>query len=339
MNEEINKKLIKWYQKSKRDLPWRKDHDAYHIWISEIMLQQTRVQAVIPYYERFITSIPNLYALSIIEEEKLLKLWEGLGYYSRVKNMQKCAKMLIENGKTKLPHTYKELLQLPGIGPYTAGAIASIAYKEKVCAVDGNVLRVTARILNSFANISETKTKKKVEAILNKSMPEESGTFNQALMELGATICIPLNPRCNICPISSYCTGYKKGNMYKLPIKNKKGKQKEENVTVFLLCYKDKIAIRKRPNKGLLASLFEFPNEMKIVDQNEIQNLFSIDKIEKVHSYTHVFTHKIWHMDGYKIRLKEKPNGNYIWTTLSSLQQTYSLPTAFSYFLKDLEKN
>lgn len=339
MNEKINKSLIRWYQKNKRMLPWRKDQDAYHIWVSEIMLQQTRVQAVIPYYERFIASIPSLYTLSKVEEEKLLKLWEGLGYYSRVKNMQKSAKLLVADGKMELPHTYEELLKLPGIGSYTAGAIASIAYKEKVCAVDGNVLRVVSRILNSFANISEPKTKRKIEILLNKNMPKESGTFNQALMELGSTICIPANPRCNICPISTYCKGYEKGNMYKLPIKNKKTKQKEENITVFLLCYKNKIAIRKRPSKGLLASLYEFPNKTKTVSEKEIQNLFPSDTIKKVHSYTHVFTHKIWHMDGYKIILKEKPNNDFIWVSLKNLQSHYSLPTAFSYFLKDLAKN
>ena len=338
MNEEISKELINWWKKNKRDLPWRKNKNPYNIWVSEIMLQQTKVNAVIPYFEKFIKEIPNIKTLAQMEEEKLLKLWEGLGYYSRVKNMQKCAKILIEEGKVALPKTYEKLLPLPGIGPYTAGAIASIAYNEKVCAVDGNVLRVTTRVLNSFENISDGKVRKKIEQQLNKKMPEESGNFNEALMELGAMICIPIHPRCNICPISSYCKGYQKGNMYKLPIKEKKKKQKEENITVFLLIYKGKIAIKKRPNKGLLASLFEFPNEMKRIEEKEMQNIFDITKIQKGIEYKHIFTHKIWNMKSYKINLEKKPKEKYIWVSLNTLKSKYTLPSAFTPFLRDLEK-
>lgn len=337
MNEEISKTLLLWFQKNKRCLPWRENKTAYKIWVSEIMLQQTKVSAVIPYFERFIKKIPNIKALSEIKEDALLKLWEGLGYYSRVKNMQKCAKKIVENGKEELPHTYKELLSLPGIGPYTAGAIASIAYKEKVCAVDGNVLRVTSRIWNKKDNISDPKTKREIEEKLNQKMPEESGDFNEALMELGAIICIPSNPRCNICPISHLCKAYQKKTMYTLPIKEKKKKQKEENKTIFLLIYKGKIAIRKRKDTGLLASLFEFPNETGEIKEEDLQKYFSIKEIKKLHPYTHIFTHRIWKMEGYKIELNKKPKEDYIWVSKEKLKKDYSLPSAFTPFLKDLD--
>lgn len=337
MNEEINKELIKWWKKAKRNLPWRQNKNPYNIWVSEIMLQQTKVKTVIPYFERFIKEIPDIKTLSQIKEDKLLKLWEGLGYYSRVKNMQKAAKILIEKGEENLPKTYKELLLLPGIGSYTAGAIASIAYDEKVCAVDGNVLRVTARIFNSFEDISKISVRKKMEEKLNKNIKEESGNFNQALMELGALICIPKNPRCNICPISHLCKAYQEKTMYKLPIKKKKTKQKEENITVFLLIYKGKIAIRKREEKGLLASLFEFPNKMEILETNEIKKLFQTEKIKKGKSYKHTFTHKIWNMQSYQITLKEKPKEKYIWVSYKKLKENYSLPSAFLPFLKEIK--
>lgn len=338
MNEEINKIIIKWWKKNKRDLPWRKEKNPYNIWVSEIMLQQTKVATVIPYFERFIKEIPDIETLASIKEEKLLKLWEGLGYYSRVKNMQKCAQKLVEEGKNDLPQTYKELQNLPGIGPYTAGAIASIAYQEKVCAVDGNVLRVVSRIENSWENISTLQVRKNIQTKLNKNMPEESGNFNEAIMELGALICIPVNPRCNICPVSSLCKAYQKHTMYKLPIKEKKKAKIEENVTVFLLTYKGKIAIRKRKDTGLLASLFEFPNVMEEIEEEAIQKMFDIEKIKKMIEYKHVFTHKIWNMTSYQIELKEKPKEKYLWVSLSTLEKKYTLPSAFTPFLKELEK-
>ncbi|MDD3341629.1 MAG: A/G-specific adenine glycosylase [Bacilli bacterium] len=333
--EKIIPLLLSWYDKNKRDLPWRRTKDAYKIWVSEIMLQQTRVEAVIPYFERFIHRLPTLTELAKIEEEQLLKLWEGLGYYSRVKNMQKCAIELTEKGRDTLPIKYEELLKLPGIGPYTAGAIASIAFNEKVSAVDGNVLRVITRLTASTANISQPKVVKEIQMLLNQIMPIQSGNFNQALMELGATICIPGSPRCNICPLQKECVGYQKGTMWTLPIKDKKKKQVEEEKTVFLLFYKNKIAIQKRPNKGLLASLWEFPNREGHL--KNIDTLYPHAQITKTGSYKHVFTHKIWKMEGYSILLKEKPKEKYTWVTMEELLNMHSLPSAFKYFLQDIQ--
>lgn len=335
IKESINP-LLSWYQKNKRDLPWRHTADPYQIWVSEIMLQQTRVEAVIPYYERFLKRLPTLKDLAEISEDELLKLWEGLGYYSRVRNMQKCAKALLSKGMKTLPRTYEELITLPGIGPYTAGAIASIAFQEKVSAVDGNVLRVNARLLASKENISDPRVRKKVEKALNKVMPPESGEFNQALMELGATICIPANPRCNICPISAYCKGYEKGLMRTLPIKEKKKKQIEKSYTVFLLWKNNKVAIQKRKDKGLLASLFEFPNIEKSLEKKEIP--YTASKIIETPIYKHIFSHQIWYMKGYIVYIEESLEEDFLWVTLEELESTYSLPTAFKYFLEDLKK-
>lgn len=334
--KKIEKPLCIWYKKNKRDLHWRRTKDAYQIWVSEIMLQQTRVEAVIPYFNRFINKIPHIKALAEIEEDTLMKLWEGLGYYSRARNMQKCAQELIKQKKKQLPSTYEELLQLPGIGPYTAGAIASIAFNQKVSAVDGNVLRVMTRLQNSFENVSLPKVRKQIEEKLNQIMPIESGTFNQALMELGATICIPGNPRCNICPLQSLCLGYQNKTMWHLPIKDKKKKQKEEEITVFLLLYQNQIAIQKRKDKGLLASLWEFPNREGHI-QN-VKNLYPNTKIKKTKVYKHVFTHIIWKMEGYIISLHEKPKENYTWVSIEELKQLHSLPSAFQYFLKEVSK-
>ena len=316
--KELNKiviPLLNWYSKNKRELPWRKNTNPYYIWISEIMLQQTRVEAVKPYFLKFIKEIPNIESLANIEEDRLLKLWEGLGYYSRAKNLKKCATVLKENNYT-LPSSYEELLKLPGIGFYTAAAIASIGYKEKISAVDGNVLRVTTRLLNSTMNINEEKNKKQIQSILNQIIPENSGDFNQAMMELGATICIP-NPRCNICPLKELCLGYKTGNMWKLPIKNKKvNKTVENNNVIIYLCGKE-LAIEKRPKTGLLSSLYGFP----------IKNNISVDNATYLGEYKHIFTHKIWNNKVYIIQCNKKKK-EYIWITTNDIKK-YSIPTAF----------
>lgn len=340
--EKIIPNLLEWYSKYKRDLPWRKDKDAYHIWISEIMLQQTRVEAVIDYYNRFLKYIPNLKTLATISEDELLKLWQGLGYYSRARNLQKTAKQLIKEDKTELPSCYQELLKLPGIGTYTAGAIASIAYGEPVPAVDGNVLRVATRIIGSYDDIALPKTKTKYEQILLSIMPEKNaGDFNQALMELGATICIPNGlPRCNICPVSSYCRAYQKGLLATLPVKSKKSIRKIIYKTVFLYCYQDKVAILKRPDTGLFASLYEFPNVDCHMNLQEVESYlnqkgFIYQNIHSINPYSHTFTHLEWNMIGYRIDL-EQSYDSFVWVTLHELETIYSLPTAFSKFVKEL---
>ncbi len=336
--------LLEWYVKYKRDLPWRKNRDAYCIWISEIMLQQTRVEAVIDYYNRFIKEIPNLEKLANISEDKLLKLWQGLGYYSRAKNLKKAAKILVDNGETTLPSTYIELIKLPGIGSYTAGAIASIAYQEQVPAVDGNVLRIMARIMGDYDDITDPKTKVKYEKFLKPYMPvQHSGDLNQAMMELGATICIPNGlARCNICPVSSYCTAYQKGLLSVLPVKKKRISRKIVSKVVFLFLYQGQFAIEKRSEHGLLASLYQFPNLDGFMNLEEIcqylkQKKVIYNTVSLIGTETHIFTHLEWHMVGYYIVLNEKIEDNYIWATLEELTHIYSLPTAFSKFLNKVK--
>ncbi len=335
--------LLGWYYQFKRDLPWRKDKDAYHIWISEIMLQQTRVEAVIDYYNRFLKQIPDLKTLAHISEDDLLKLWQGLGYYSRARNLQKAAKQLIQEGKDTLPSTYAELLELPGIGTYTAGAIASIAYQEPVPAVDGNVLRIITRILGAYDDIADSKTKTKYENILKPYMPEkESGNLNQAMMELGATICIPNGaPRCNICPVSFICQAYQKGLLAVLPVKAKKQNRKIINKVVFVFHYENEYAIQKRPDHGLLASLYEFPNiddvmNLEAFSRYCVQNNIFYQTIDLLGEYKHVFTHLEWNMNCYIISLSKKIEDKYIWATKDELYTKYSLPTAFSKILTDI---
>lgn len=325
--KEMIDHLIYWYQKNKRDLPWRKTKNAYFIWISEVMLQQTRVETVIPYFEKFINRLPTIQSLARIDEDELMKLWEGLGYYNRVRNMKKSAEELVKQGKKELPNTYDELIKLKGIGPYTAGAISSIAFNEKKAAVDGNVLRVFSRIQNSKENINDLRVKKHIEEYLTSIIPDDASTFNQSLMELGATICIPKAPRCNICPIQNYCKAYQKGTMYMLPIKTKNKIKKEEEVKVLLYIYENKVAIIKRESKGLLASLFAFP----IASYNdEIPNDAII-----IGPYTHIFTHKIWKMTGYIINVKKK-SSDYLFVSPETIKKKYAIATAFSYFLKDI---
>lgn len=254
--------LLEWYQKNKRTLPWRDKNNAYYTWVSEIMLQQTRVEAVKPYFERFIKELPNPEALAKCPEKKLMKLWEGLGYYNRVRNMQKAAAEIVEKYGGQLPADYKELLSLPGIGSYTAGAIASIAYQIPVSAVDGNVLRVVSRITLNEEDIMKQSVRKKIEEQLNEIIPEsEAGDFNQALMELGAVVCIPNDvAKCEECPLRRMCGAYSLGKVMELPVKAKKKERRIEERTVIVIQDGEKVAIRKREAKGLLAGLYELPN-------------------------------------------------------------------------------
>ena len=262
--KQIVDPIVKWYQKQEKTLPWKQDKEPYHIWVSEIMLQQTRIEAVKKYYTRFMKELPTIQDLAVVPEEKLLKLWEGLGYYSRAKNLKKSAIQIQENNHGKMPTSYVELLKLPGIGEYTAGAIASISYNEKVPAVDGNVLRVVSRVLASKEDVLLPETKKKITNKLLEIMPDEAGDFNEGLMELGEKICLPNTvPLCATCPIQEFCMANKENLTNEIPVREKKQKRKIENKTVFILKYKNKIAIRKREKIGILANLYEFPNVIR----------------------------------------------------------------------------
>ena len=337
MLEEIVTPLVKWYRENKRILPWRDKGNAYYTWVSEIMLQQTRVEAVKPYFERFITELPDVESLADCPQEKLLKLWEGLGYYNRVRNMQEAAQTVKKEYNGRLPEDYQALLSLKGIGSYTAGAIASIAYGINVPAVDGNVLRVISRITESAEDISRQAVRKKIEQQLQEIMPEECpGDFNQALMELGAVVCIPNGKaKCGECPVASVCLAYRHDKVDSLPVKAPKKARMLEDRTVFIIQDGECTAIRKRPEKGLLAGLYELPNIQGHLKREEA--LLYVEKmgldplyIEKLPPAKHIFSHIEWHMKGYVIELS--PSGKQpelLFASLEEVENTYSLPTAF----------
>lgn len=341
MNIQIAKDLLYWYDQNSRDLPWRKDNTFYHVWLSEIMLQQTRVEAVISYYYRFLGAAPTIENLATLPEEKLLKLWEGLGYYQRVRNLQKAANILVSLPKEDWPKTKETLLKLPGIGPYTAGAIASICFDERVPAIDGNVLRVISRLHGIQEDITLKKTQQTITTLVSDCLPDKRvGDFNQSLMELGATICIPsANPRCDQCPISSICKAYKDNLTHLIPMKKTKAKRSEETFWVLVLKYKELYAIQKRDYLNVLKGLWQFITIEKSKDiQDAILSLGLKGTIIKDHIYKkHIFTHKIWHMHMVEIDLVEQPLiKGLVWVTLEDMIQTYSLPTAFRQFIPEI---
>lgn len=326
--EKISSCLVAWYEVNKRDLPWRKNRDAYRVWVSEIMLQQTKVEAVKPYFERFMNALPTIQALADAEEDILLKLWEGLGYYSRVRNMKKAAITCCEKYGGNLPSTYDELLTLSGIGPYTAGAIASIAYQQSVCAIDGNVLRVYARLFAISEDILLEKTKKKIQALIELDKAEDMGIFNQALMDLGAGICVPnTTPRCNICPLSCFCLAYEKGLQNTLPIRHKKIKRTSEKYSVLIYTCNEKVLIHKRADTGLLAGLYEFVLESGHKKKSDFTKAIYLGK------YKHVFSHKEWNMKGFLIECDTCfKKAGYIWVDIMMIENYYSIPSAFNFY-------
>lgn len=329
--------LLSWYRGNKRDLPWREDRDAYRIWISEIMLQQTRVEAVKPYFARFMEHFPTVGALAACEEEELFKCWEGLGYYSRARNLKKAAKIIVSEYGGKLPADHAALLALPGIGSYTAGAIGSIAFGLPVPAVDGNVLRVLSRVSGSYEDVLKQAVKKKTEAAVEKVLrtlkKDEPGDFNQALIETGAIVCVPNGaPLCEFpCPFYTVCEARKRKLTSEIPVKTPKKKRKIEEKTVLLVEYEDKIAIRKRDDTGLLASLYEFPNlEGKCSEKEVLEYLGNEAVVEKsLAAAKHIFSHVEWHMSGYLIRVKEEIPGM-LFVDREEMREKYPIPNAFA---------
>ncbi len=307
---ELPKALLAWFDGNQRTLPWRSMPTPYRVWVSEIMLQQTRVEAVKPYFERFMEELPDISALAACEEERLLKLWEGLGYYNRVRNLQKAARMLVEAGKDSLPDNYEELCKLPGIGSYTAGAIASIAFGKIAPAVDGNVLRVLARVFLEDGDVLSQKVKRSMEELALSMIPEtRPGDFNQALMELGAMVCVPNGrPDCEACPLQALCGANQEGRTSEFPVKAKKKARRVEKKTVFLLLADGKVALRKREEAGLLAGLYEFPNaeghlgRKAALDWVKGQGLSPVH-IERLEDAKHIFSHVEWHMKAYAVQL------------------------------------
>lgn len=313
---EIVPYLVDWYEANARILPWRLEPEPYHVWISEIMLQQTRVEAVRGYYDRFLTALPTIEDLANASEDVLLKLWEGLGYYTRVRNLQKAAKVVVDEYGGSLPASYKELLKLPGIGSYTAGAIASIAYGIPVSAVDGNVLRIAKRLAGSFDDITKASVKKQLEIEFTAITPEDAaGAFNQSLMDLGATICIPNGrPLCEKCPVMHLCMAFKKDLQSQIPVKPKKKGRRIEEKTVFVLECDGKIVLHKRPGKGLLAGLWELPNIEGKNSIDKVQDMLKLSSVKKefadieltsLGEAKHIFSHVEWHMTGFHIKYKD----------------------------------
>jgi A/G-specific adenine glycosylase len=337
---EIVPYLLQWFDYNARILPWREEPKPYYVWVSEIMLQQTRVEAVKGYYDRFLNALPDINSLAEAPEEKLLKLWEGLGYYSRVRNLKKAAQVVMKDYNGELPADYQKLCSLPGIGAYTAGAIASIAFNIPVPAVDGNVLRVTKRLAASYDDISKESVKKELVKELTAAMPEDRpGDFNQALMELGATVCLPNGrPLCEKCPVMHLCRAFRQDIMTELPVRPGKKERRVEERTILLLDYQDRFALHKRPDKGLLAGLWEFPGLDTQLTIPEVREKLSdwdicISSLEALGKAKHIFSHVEWHMLGYHIRLKALPTGlseEYQWADRQELQEVYALPNAFS---------
>ncbi len=338
--------LLPWYEKKKRDLPWRKDKDPYHVWLSEIMLQQTRVEAVVGYYHRFLSALPTIRSLAETDEETLLKLWEGLGYYNRARNLQKAAQVIVQQHGGTFPKTFDAIRALPGIGPYTAGAIGSICFDLPTPAVDGNVLRVFTRYCEDGANIDKQSTKAAVaQALRPVYRSPNCGAMTQALMELGATVCVPNGaPKCESCPLNASCKANRNATWMFYPVRDEKKARKTVFKTVLILQCGDRFAIRKRPKTGLLASLWEFPNtdvlqtEQSLPD-NAAQHALTLaaqlgaqptDLVLQT-GYTHIFTHVEWHMTGYLIRCRKMPDG-FLWVTKEQLEHEYALPSAFRPF-------
>ena len=332
--------LLPWYSAYKRDLPWRIDREPYHIWLSEIMLQQTRVEAAKGYYARFLEALPTIQSLADCDDELLHKLWEGLGYYSRVRNLKKAARIIMEKYNGIFPNAYSEILALPGIGEYTAGAVCSIAFGQKTPAVDGNVLRVLSRLQNDPSPIDLPDTKKKVRAALEAVYPEAAGDFTQALMELGATLCGPnWKPRCDECPCREICMGYQQGTAESLPVKSPKKGKRQELRTVFILSCGEKYALEKRPNKGLLAGLWQFPNISGHLNTEEalsvVQDMgLSVREIYREVSRKHIFTHIVWDMKGFYLEVAEL-SPRFQWLTEDEITQQAALPTAFRLFREE----
>lgn len=349
--DRIAAPLLAWYDNGRRILPWREDPTPYHVWISEIMLQQTRVEAVKPYYDRFLQALPDIESLAATDDEKLLKLWEGLGYYNRARNLKKAAQILVSEYGGQMPDEYEKILSLPGIGSYTAGAIASIAFGKPHPAVDGNVLRILSRLRADDRDILQANVKKSVEEELLDVMPaDRPGDFNQALMELGAMVCIPNGaPKCDLCPWNRLCLARAEGRTAELPQKAKKKPRSVEEKTILVIQDGERIVLRKRPEKGLLAGMYEFPSmEGYCSEERALAYLrklgFSPLRIRKLPPAKHVFTHKEWHMKGYLVRVDElarKGEGQgmqgFVFVDPGKTRTDYPIPSAFAVYAEQAE--
>ena len=336
--------LIDWYRSNKRDLPWRNNPTPYHVWVSEIMLQQTRVEAVKPFYARFLNELPDIKSLAEAEEDKILKLWEGLGYYNRVRNMQKAAQQVMDIHNGQFPADYEAIRNLTGIGNYTAGAISSFAFGIPKPAVDGNVLRVISRITENYEDIMKASVRTKVEKELEEIIPVDAASdFNQGLIELGAIVCVPNGaPKCEECPVAHLCKAKANGTQLELPVKSKAKARKIEEKTVFIFKDGENVAIRKRPAKGLLAKLYELPNvEGHLTEKEALEYSQKIGlaplHIKELGEAKHIFSHVEWHMIGYAIKVDELEKScteKMLFIHPEEVEKEYPIPAAFEKYAK-----
>ncbi|MDD3168119.1 MAG: A/G-specific adenine glycosylase [Eubacteriales bacterium] len=360
VNEQLFKvvsPLLQWYDSHARILPWRENPEPYAVWISEIMLQQTRVEAVKPYFDRWMKAYPDLSSLAGADEEEVLKLWEGLGYYSRVRNIHKAARLVMKNHGGSLPPSFSGLLRLPGIGEYTAGAIGSIAFRLPVPCVDGNVLRVVARLTAEKADVSTAAAKKQFTEWVAAIIPtERPGDFNQAMMELGATVCLPNGfPKCELCPVSFLCEARLQNCVTEFPVKSARPARKVEKRTVLVLLDETgsvlKTALRRRPDRGLLAGLWEFPNVEGELSAEEVSQILhsaglTSPALVKLKKAKHIFTHIQWEMTGYLAVVdhaaslpgaSEKADSDLHWVGIDQLETKLALPAAFKPYYQNIK--
>ncbi|MBR2045440.1 MAG: A/G-specific adenine glycosylase [Agathobacter sp.] len=352
--KQLVEPLQSWFLQHARVLPWRENPKAYYVWISEIMLQQTRVEAVKPYFDRFIRELPDVKALAECPEDKLLKLWEGLGYYNRVRNLKIAANQIMDEYDGVIPSEYEELLKLKGIGHYTAGAIASIAYGKPVPAVDGNVLRVISRVTADDRDIMKQSVRNHMEKTLFELMNDVQysknmipSVFNQALMELGAIVCLPNGaPHCQECPWNTLCEARQQNRISELPVKKKAKERRVEEKTVFIIKDGEQLALHKRENKGLLAGLYELPNTEGYLSEEEAiafiqQQGYVPIRIQEACEAKHIFSHVEWHMRGYVVFLQAKDyvhtedkkgiqnKQEWIFVDVEETKENYAIPSAF----------
>jgi len=335
---KVTEPLLAWYDQNRRSLPWREEVSAYRTWVSEIMLQQTRVAAVLPYFARFMAAFPTVESLAQAQPERLMKLWEGLGYYSRARNLQKAAQIIVEQYGGRFPDTYRELMALPGIGDYTAGAILSIAFGKPEPAVDGNVLRLVARVTGSSMDILETKNRKEFRRWVAAALPaDRAGAYNQAWMDLGATVCLPNGaPLCSQCPLQELCCACREGKQQTLPVRAPKREKRSEEKTVFVLCRRGEVALRQRPQEGLLAGLWEYPHVEGLLDEAAAARQLeqwglTVHRWHKTLSARHIFTHIVWKMTGYVLEIEGDGPVDWMWAD-GEERRLRAIPSAFEKF-------
>ncbi len=353
------KDLISWYDHNKRALPWRSEASPYTIWLSEIMLQQTRVETVIDYFTRFVLAFPDVFSLARASEDELMRLWQGLGYYSRARNLHKTAKIIAGQGQGKFPETVDELKKLPGVGDYTAAAIASMAFNKPEPAIDGNLLRIFSRLEFFTGNVLTTKAKREAYQFFKRIIPKERpGDFNQALMDLGSIICLPKGDiHCSRCPWQKSCKAYSSGKETELPNRGEKKRKKLVEKTILLLYDSKQLVLQKRPSEGLLAGLYEFPHLAGRLTKKELENRMKkaglrAEEVKKLPKQRHLFSHLEWQMQAFAISFcrlpedilkslqfvtfPEQKDSPFISepfiTTFSEMEEAYSIPSALRFF-------